>query len=302
MKKLSLGIELTNICNLKCPFCPQVNSTKTKLTTNSFFRKKGFMSDEVFLKAVDQANLFADRVEFGFFGEQTLHPNYIKLMKLLKKRNFRVELNTNLSLVTNEMFDLWNELNIDLVKFSIDAYDNSVYQIVRPGQSFDLNKKLVTKNNLVSNINNKIKTFLAFKRRPPVRLVFVKSSFNNGQEDLFKKHWIKYLTAKDEILFKQVLSYGGKIDDDKVQMVKNCNVWDLNYVEIDWQGNVTPCNLDVNMELNIGNIMQNSLEEIYHGSKANKLRKKTGCLNPINPCSTCKDGNNWSQNEIIRVD
>jgi radical SAM protein with 4Fe4S-binding SPASM domain len=97
---------------------------------------------------------------------------------------------------------------------------------------------------------------------------------------------------------KQVLSYGGKTADRDVQPVGNCNVWDMRFLMIDWQGNLSPCNLDTNMDLKFGNVLDDSLESLYHGPVAERLRGLTGCGKSITPCQTCKDGNNWAANEV----
>lgn len=61
----------------------------------------------------------------------------------------------------------------------------------------------------------------------------------------------------------------------------------------DWQGNVSPYNLGVNMDLSMGNIIQDSLADIYYSDRAAKMSKLTGCGNDIEPCKTCTDSNLW---------
>lgn len=68
---------------------------------------------------------------------------------------------------------------------------------------------------------------------------------------------------------------------------------------IDWRGVPSPCNLDTNMDLVLGNLLEDSLEGAYFGTRADELRKRTGCLKDLTPCRTCSDGNNWSRNETF---
>jgi radical SAM protein with 4Fe4S-binding SPASM domain len=129
--------------------------------------------------------------------------------------------------------------------------------------------------------------------------VFVKSSHNVGQRERFLAHWRPRLGGDDVVLLKNVLSYGGKIVDPMITAGR-CNVWEVGYCVIDWAGNVSPCNLDTNMDLALGNIMTDSIDALYHGERANLLRGRTGCGNDVTPCRTCTDGNNWSANETFK--
>jgi radical SAM protein with 4Fe4S-binding SPASM domain len=107
------------------------------------------------------------------------------------------------------------------------------------------------------------------------------------------------LSNRDAILIKRILAYGGKVDDSCLEPVNNCNIWDFRYLMISWNGDVSPCNLDVNMDLRLGNVYESSIHDLYTGDVAKKLREKTGCGKSLVPCEKCFDGNNWSFNERI---
>lgn len=69
--------------------------------------------------------------------------------------------------------------------------------------------------------------------------------------------------------------------------------------QLGWQGNVSPCNLGVNMDLSMGNIRQDSLADIYYSGRTAKLSKRTGYGNDIVPCKTCTDSYLWDS--TIRI-
>ena len=259
------------------------------------------ITDEVFERAVSECERTASRVELGFFGEQTLHKRYINFIQALKDRSFITELNTNVSFVTEEMMRAWIDSKINLVRLSLDAIHSDVFNRARPGQVRDLRGNVVPKLKRMQAVNEKVHLWLSLPEHSPTRLVFVKSSCNPGEKEAFIDYWRPYLGRNDHILMKQVLSYGGKINDPMVEPVNQCNVWEMRYLMIDWQGNLSPCNLDTNMDLSLGNIMHDSIDAIYNGPAAGRLRKQTGCLRDITPCRTCKDGNNWSRNEVYKA-
>ncbi|MFT7169919.1 MAG: organic radical activating enzyme [Paracoccaceae bacterium] len=296
-ERLRLSIELTNICNFTCPFCPQAHKGKEQPAGSPYDRRQGRMADEVFERALAEAERVAETVELGFFGEQTLHPRYAEFLRRMKTRSFGLELNTNISFLTDDMMDAWVEAQVDMTRLSLDAVTPEVFDRARPGQVRDLAGKVVPQERRLAALHEKVERWLARPDHTPTRLVFVKSSWNEGEHDLFLEYWLPKLGPDDYVLMKQVLSYGGKTADKEVQGIGNCNVWDMRFLMIDWQGNLSPCNLDTNMDLKIGNIMDDSVETHYRGAVADRLRGLTGCGGKITPCSTCTDGNNWSQNE-----
>ena len=112
-------------------------------------------------------------------------------------------------------------------------------------------------------------------------------------------HWTPRLGPDDQVLLKRVLSYGGKITDPHIEAGR-CNVWQVRYLVIGHDGTLSPCNLDTNLDLALGNLTETSIDHAYHHSpRALELRGQTGCGNPITPCSTCTDGNNWAANETF---
>jgi len=299
-KRLVVDIELSNVCNFRCPICPHAYKGKPDQTLGDpFVRKGSFMEPEVFARAVDECNRVARSVEIGFFGEQTLHKRYHEYIRSLSTRQFALETNTNLSRVTHETFDTWVAAKMDLVRLSVDAITPSVFNRARPGSVQDLDGKRVSEADRLAATNEKVHRWLARPDHRPTRIVFVRSSHNQGEEEAFIDYWQPYLGPQDVILIKQVLTYGGIVDDSKV-IAHRCNVWEMRYLMIDVQGDLTPCNLDVNVQLHLGNIMEDSIMSLYDGPVADWLRTKTGCGNDLSPCRTCVDGNNWSRNRTIK--
>jgi hypothetical protein len=289
MKKFRVSLELTNHCNFKCLICPH---DKPDL----FTRPLGFISDSIFQRAIDQCNRYADTVEFGFFGEQLLHPKYHHFLELLKNRNFKIAVNTNLSLCTYETFHTWKNIGVEDVRLSLDASCPETFNRCRPGVIYDLRGQIPPPDTRFRAINEKVAYWLALPNHGSTRLVFVKSSHNQNERELFINIWQERLKSKDHILFKQVVSYGGKIADSFVQPGQ-CSVWENNYFVIGYDGTTSPCNLDINLALRLGNIQYKSMPELYTAGKY--LQRKTGCGKDITPCRTCVDANNWSQNEKV---
>lgn len=305
-ERLRVDLELTNACNFRCPICPHSLGTSGAVNgalegMSPFNRTRGLMSSDVFDRAIDECNRVASHVELGFFGEQTMHPSYLEYLGRLKQRRFALELNTNLSLVTDATLDAWVDVGLDLARLSLDAFDPDVFDRVRPGNVRDLDGRPIGERRRVDVLNEKVERWLARPDHRPTRIVFVKSSHNEGELERFVEHWAPRLGEGDVILAKQVLSYGGKMQDPTISGHR-CNVWEQRYLMIDWRGDLSPCNLDTNMDLAFGNVLRESIHEAYTGAIANHLRARTGCGNDLTPCRTCVDGNDWSKNETFTRD
>ena len=76
-------LEITNVCNLRCPFCPPGN------------RAPGFISRENFLLALDRLRPYTDYLYFHLKGEPLLHPLLPVFLSLAGERGFLVTLTTN---------------------------------------------------------------------------------------------------------------------------------------------------------------------------------------------------------------
>ena len=76
-------LEITNVCNRDCAFCP-----KTK-------RAPRFLPDAEFVRLLDKLRPWTDYLYFHLMGEPLLHPNLGRFLALAGERGFRVILTTN---------------------------------------------------------------------------------------------------------------------------------------------------------------------------------------------------------------
>ena len=112
-----LNIELNNICNLKCPLCQRNN-----IEMIPFLKHKEYLDMNILLSTIDKFEHVSEIYLMGNLSEPTLYPNFLKLIKELKKRNKNITISTNGN-PYSETF--WEELGK-----SLTSYDTCIFAIV----------------------------------------------------------------------------------------------------------------------------------------------------------------------------
>lgn len=296
MKKFLMAAEFTNHCNNRCRFCPHSVYRKKSEGGNLFNREKGYMSDELFNLVLENAEKYAKSVTIAFFGEPLLHPKFEDYVESFPtNRCYALYLNSNWSLVTKKNMDTLKR--VDSVRISIDASYAALYETLRPGgRVLDFNG--VPCDDRYNTITEKIEYWLSLPDHAPTRLVYVVSSINEHDRKKFVKKWQPKLGPNDHILTKSVISYGGVMKDSHMKKYE-CKTESQHWFIIGWNGDCSPCNLDVNLELKVGNLLEaGDLKKIVEGDKwkqtMSKIRQKSGI------CANCFDTNNWRENKIYR--
>jgi hypothetical protein len=280
---MKFTLEFTNYCNFKCYFCPHSYYKKEAKNGNVFNRPKGFISTSMFEKALNLIQNECSFLTIGFFGEQTLHPNFSLFSKEIGKLKCRKELNTNFSSkLTSDLIDAYSQYN--RIRISLDALDSVVYGKLCPSN--------LSSEKQFQNVTQNLIQYLNIENRPPIRIIFVRSDFNIHQENAFVNKWQPLLKKGDVITCKSVLSYGGVVLEGKVGK-GSCDIYKRPRRTISWNGDISICHLDVNMSLYVGNLITGIDTKKYEFIRE-QIRQKQGI------CKNC-EGTNHSQKSAAFV-
>lgn len=104
-------VEISNVCNLQCDFCPEVE------------REKGFMDAGLFTRVVADAAPLAEQVCLHLMGEPLTHPRFAELINICASRDLPVNLTTNGVLLNAERADALLHPIVRQVNFSVHSFE-----------------------------------------------------------------------------------------------------------------------------------------------------------------------------------
>ncbi|MCY6960001.1 radical SAM/SPASM domain-containing protein [Clostridium brassicae] len=267
MKKFKkLYIEITNVCNLACKFCPQTK------------RKPEFMKVETFSKILDEIKPHGEYIYFHVKGEPLLHPEIDKFLDLSYKKGFKVNITTNGTLISKVKDKIIMKPALRQVNFSL--------------HSFDGNEKSENKDEYIDNIlsfvneaNKKTDILVSLrlwnldknnilnlqKKRNHELLEIIEKEFNLDykiEEKILPGRGIK---LSDKVYLNQDHEFKWPDLKEEEDDGKGFCYGLRNQIAILVDGTVVPCCLDGEGILNLGNINENHFSEIIESNRANNI-------------------------------
>lgn len=271
-----INIEITNICNARCVFCPSVYSK----------RHRGKMSMKLFKKIIDEALTYDElkRIAFHIAGEPLVHPRLEEMIKMCKDRRGDIitHLSTNASLLTRDKAVALLEAGIDYVSVSISGGNKELYEEITGLKWEKVNE----------NIINFLRVLSERETKPEVEIIIITTPRMKDEWITKVENTINGLSLSNDVKVrrKALESMGGQIDAENIEVkgkvlptkLDVLRAWlkgDMSCRQIyDWlnihhDGNVPGCCYDMDGNLSFGNVKQESLYEIWHGEKINSLRE-----------------------------
>ena len=276
----AIHIEVTNACNLKCVMCP-------RLTMD---RKVGYMDRLLFEKIVSQLaphHRILEGVALMGLGEPLLHKELEAFSRIAARAELpNVYTSTNGVLLTEQRSEsLLSQGAFERIIISLDGATKKTFETIRAGAKFE-------------TVYQNVETFLRMKkgrRTPTTSLQILLMEETEGELRDFCDYWVPLLGPSDEILVKEIDTFGGQVDDRRTDKNREpsprfaCRqLW--RDMSISWDGWVTVCCKDVLYKLAVGNADRIPLEEIWRSQKWETIRRlhKQGDYSMV-PCDRCKE-------------
>lgn len=117
---ISVSIEPTTSCNLRCPECPS--------GLRSFTRPTGMLQKNFFEETIDQLSKELMYLVFYFQGEPYLNPQFLEMVKYASSKKIYTATSTNAHYLNNENAKRTIESGLDRLIISIDGTTQEVYR------------------------------------------------------------------------------------------------------------------------------------------------------------------------------
>ena len=277
---LHLDIGITNVCNLKCTFC-----ARTVKVENGTFRKAKHMELDLFKKIVDDAvELGTYSINLNLLNEPLTNPNLIEMIKYAKEKGIvDIHFHSHGGLLTEQIALELLDSGLDKIFFSIDSPYKEKYNKVRVLSDFD-------------DVMINVKRFKELRDNrgqlsPLIRVSMIMLPGVTDMELIDAKNL--FLQYADYIGFQEYVDPNMDAGKDKIYP----DGYESNFVcqqpftrlSIIEDGRVSPCCMDYNQELIVGDLTKQSLKEIWESDELVHFRKiqKEGKFYTIPTCAGC---------------
>ena len=238
-------VEITNICNLKCPFCSVDNREKKEMKLEEF--------ENVLIKIND----YTDYVYLHVKGEPLLHSKFEQILDLCKKYNKKVNITTNATLLEQKLESI--------IKSSVRQVNISLQSIV----DINIVKNIIRCADILAENDIKVqyRMWVEIEKENEI-LKLLETRYNvkiNSEKNNIKLDENIYFNKDKEFIWPS-------LDNDILQEEGTC-YGTRTHIGILSDGTVIPCCLDSKGIISLGNIFKCTMEELVDGKRFKNMRK-----------------------------
>lgn len=252
-------IEISNVCNLSCSFCPPSAREKKLMTVDEF--------EEVLRKIEGHG----DHVYLHVRGEPLCHPNFKEILEVCDRYHKKVNITTNGTLLDKHGESILSNPSVRLVNISLqsfeneenkkayEAYLNKVLRVVKEGLCktnilFELRLWNIEGRDLkVSQESQKTLDYIEKYLDCSIPVTDQKSKGLKGKSNVYisKGYEFQWPSLNNDIVSAKGTCYGLR-----------------RQIAILSTGEVVPCCLDAEGIISLGNILESDFQDIVSSNRA----------------------------------
>ena len=270
-------LEITNVCNLRCEFCPGTR------------RKQGFLSPEGFEVLAGKLRPYVDYIYLHLMGEPLLHPQLSQLLEIAGNLGFKVIITTNGTLLPRQAELLASSSAVHKISVSLHSFEGN--------ESHDTDL-----SHYLENTISAVQKLSVAGKICALRLWNLDGETTRGAnadndailaklEQTFPKPW-KDNPRGATLAGKVYLEWGEKFDWPDLSAEEGSDgvfCYGLrDQIGVLWDGTVVPCCLDHEGDIPLGNLYEQTLEEILNSPRAKALYDGFSCRKAVEElCRKC---------------
>lgn len=290
---VSISIEPTTSCNLRCPECPS--------GLRAFTRPTGMMKKELFESIIAQLAPSLSYLIFYFQGEPYLHPQLLEMVQGAAKRNIYTATSTNAHYLNDEAARRTVESGLDRLIISIDGTTQETYQSYRVGGNLE---------KVIEGTKNILRWKKQLKSKTP-HVIFQFLVVRPNEHQINDVQALAKELGVDEVKLKTAQIYEFENGSDLIPVnerysryekgaagkyaIKNGlldECWKMwHSCVVTWDGRVVPCCFDKDAHYVLGDLTRQSFDEIWKGKAYDEFRQSLfTSRSQIEMCRNCTEG------------
>lgn len=290
---ISISIEPTTACNLRCPECPS--------GLRAFSRPTGKLRTDFFRRLVDELSQHTYSLNFYFQGEPYLHPEFLQMVRYAHERGLFTTTSTNGHFLDAEKARHTVEAGLDRLIVSVDGITQETYERYRVGGQLErvvqgIREVAGWKRRLRSRRPHLIVQFLVFRHNEDQVSHIKRLAREWGADEVRLKSAQIYDYAQGNPLIPQQSRYARyrqQLDGTwapRHALLNRC--WRLwRACVITWDGVVVPCCFDKDAQYRLGDLTTEAFQDIWRGSAYKHFRQRIlRGRREIDICSNCSEG------------
>lgn len=290
---MTISLEPTTACNLKCPECPS--------GLRKFSRPTGNAEKELFQQIIEELHRDLIWIIFYFQGEPFIHPGFLDMVKYASEQKLYTITSTNGHFLNDENARRCVESGLDRLIISVDGITQETYESYRKEGKLE---------NVLTGARNVVKWKKKLGKKSPY-LIFQFLVVRQNEHEIPGIYTLAKEIGIDEVKLKTAQLYDYKNGNPLIPqnnkysryrktasgewVIKNKlanHCWKLwHSCVITWDGLVVPCCFDKDALHRFGDLKSSSFKEVWKGEKYQTFRRAIlkGRKN-IDICTNCTEG------------
>jgi radical SAM protein with 4Fe4S-binding SPASM domain len=255
-------IEITNVCNLTCEFCPRTS------------RNPEFMDPIFFENILNQIEGHSKFIYFHVLGEPLLHPELKTFLDLSFSHGFKVNLTTNGTLINKVKDTLIQSPGLRQINLSLHSFDaNPINQTMDEylENIFSFIKEAGEKSNILFalrlwNLEEDVSPSSKEKNRYILDMIENNFKLNYKIEEALTS--VRGINVAPNVFLNQASRFNWPMEHNEFFSNNGFCHGLRDQVAILVDGTVVPCCLDGQGVIKLGNIKETPFSEIIQGKRA----------------------------------
>jgi len=290
---ITISIEPTTACNLRCPECPS--------GLRSFTRETGNLKADFFKETVDALHRDLLFLIFYFQGEPYINPRFLDMVEFANKKGLYTITSTNAHFLNDENARRTIESGLDRLIISIDGTTQETYEQYRIGGHLDT---------VIEGAKNVVAWKKKLKSKTP-HIIFQFLVVRPNEHQIPDVYRLAREIGVDEVKLKTAQVYDYQFGNPliptqdryaryeqspdgtwsvKHALVNHC--WKLWHAcVITWDGMVVPCCFDKDAAYRMGDLRKQTFQSLWHGEAYGRFRRAIlKGRSEIDICTNCTEG------------